>query len=78
MQESVHLLWRIRWSLQGQMRWINKWTSQHNAHPVILFCAKTLCYHDGKSTGKTVKPAYYKEHYELMIGEKALQKLKNL
>ena len=22
--------------------------------------------------------AYYKEHYELMIGEKALQKLKNL
>ena len=37
-----------------------------------------LAEYAAKLPNEYAKEAYYKEHYELMIGEKALQKLKNL
>lgn len=37
-----------------------------------------LAEYAAKLPNEYAKEAYYKEHYEVMIGEKALQKLKNL
>lgn len=46
------------------------WISPESATCLAEYAAKLPNEYAGE--------AYYKEHYELMIGEKALQKLKNL